>query len=248
MLMHSVHVEIAPSLLAGWLILLAGVSLLLIRYQLVEMVRIQVIARQAAVNAELEIALSSLRQQVRVESKRLATILHGPVQTALYAAAIQISRPEAMTPKDVTKVLSDLEGAMKHLDDDREQLPPLEVFVAEISSVWGASVHISFSQDQESREVLAASPTALACVTEVIREGVNNAIKHARASSIRIDVFVADALLIDVTIRNAGVLGGSDTRPGFGADVLADLTHAWSLEDDGVTTTLWASIARDAVE
>lgn len=247
-LLNSVHVDVAPSLLAGWLILLAGVALLLIRYQLVEMVRIEVIARQAAVNTELEIALSSLRQQVRVESKRVATILHGPVQTALYAAAIQISRPEGMTQQAVAKVLRGLEAAMQHLEDDGVQRPPLEVFVAEISSVWGSSVEISFTQDAQARDLLAKSPTALACVTEVIREGVNNAIKHAQASSVWIEVFIVDPLLVDVTIRNSGVLGAAGTSPGFGADVLADLTHDWNLTDDGATTTLWASVARDAVE
>ena len=48
---------IALSMLLGWLLVVVGVAYLLMRYQLVEWVRGDVITGQAAVNAELEIAL-----------------------------------------------------------------------------------------------------------------------------------------------------------------------------------------------
>ena len=122
---------------------------------------------------------------------------------------------------------------------------PLEDFVAEVSRVWGESVTIKFRQDDLAREAIATSPTALACLTEVIREGVNNAIKHASASEISIDVFVVEPMLVEVTVVNPSQPEALSVSPGFGTDYLNNLTHDWSLTDDGSNTTLWAAVALD---
>jgi two-component sensor histidine kinase len=248
LLLESAHVSISPVLLGGWILLLMGVAYLLIRYQHVEWVRSDVLNTQIEVNAELDVVLSSLRQQVRVEAKRVATILHGPVQTALYAAAIRITAQETIDPKVASRAMSDLETAMARLENDPIPSQALSDFVTEIASVWGASVSITFDQADDARVVLSENPTALACLTEVVREGVNNAIKHAQATAVRIEVGVADDRLVAVTVTNAGSLSGQQSSAGFGADVLSDLTHDWSLTDDGTTTTLWAAVALDHVD
>lgn len=244
---HAVDIDISDNLLVGWVLLLAGISFLLIRYQHIEWVRAEVISSQAAVNEELDLVLSSLRQQVRVESKRIATILHGPVQTALYAAAIRVTGHDEIPPEAAQAILSDLETAMAKLDNDAIDALPLSDFVSEIASVWGSSVSITFEQDEQAINILRKNPTALACVTEVVREGVNNAIKHAQATSVNISVFIAEPKLVDVVVKNPGRLDG-DTATGFGAHVLNDLTHEWTLSDDNHNTTLWATVALDHVE
>ena len=242
------RIYIAPTLLAGWVLVLVGIAFLLMRYQLVEWVRADVIESQAAVNEELEIALSSLRQQVRVESKRVATILHGPVQTALYAAAIRLTSNEVLDTRVADEVIRDLEAAMQRLESEVVAPLPLEDFVAEVSRVWGDSITLTFDQAESAIQALANNPTALACVTEVIREGVNNAIKHARATRVSIDVFMREPLLVEVTVKNATTDVAVPANPGLGTDVLVNVTHEWSLKNDGETTTLWASVALDQIQ
>ena len=248
LLLDLSRVGISVALLLGWEALLIGIAYLLIRYQYVEWIRADVINTQAEVNAELDVVLSSLRQQVRVESKRIATILHGPVQTALYAAAIRITAQENLGSQLAAEVMTDLENAMSRLESDTNAQPALEEFVNEIASVWGSSVSIGFRQDTQAKVALLENPTALACVTEVVREGVNNAIKHAQATEVDIEIFSVDDRLIDVTVTNRGTLATQLPASGFGADVLNDLTHDWTLTDDGSMTTLWATVALDHVE
>jgi two-component sensor histidine kinase len=248
LLLESAHVSINPVLLGGWILLLRGVAYLLVQYQHVEWVRSDVIHTQAEVNAELDVVLSSLRQQLRVESKRVATILHGPVQTALYAAAIRITSQEIIDPKVASRAMTDLETAMAQLESDPITSQALEDFVAEIARVWGSSISILFEQDEKARKAIAENPTALACVIEVVREGVNNAIKHAQATSVEIEVFMVDSRLVEVTVTNAGTLLNQPNSTGFGADVLSDLTHDWTLTDSGTLTTLWAAVALDHVD
>ena len=237
--------NVALNLLIGWLLVVIGVAYLLMRYQLVEWVRADVIKKQEAVNAELEITLSGLRQQLRVESRRIAMILHGPVQTALYAAAIRVASKDRLDDSLAQEIVSDLETAMRRLENEVVAPLPLKDFVAEVSRVWGESVTITFRQDDPAREAIATSPTALACLTEVIREGVNNAIKHASASEISIDVFVVEPMLVEVTVVNPSQPEALSVSPGFGTDYLNNLTHDWSLTDDGNNTTLWAAVALD---
>lgn len=248
LLLASAQIAVATEMLVGWAAVLAGSAYLLMRYQLIEWVRTEVIETQEAVNHELDIVLSSLRQQLRVESKRVATILHGPVQTALYAAAIRVASAQKMTPAVASGIVRELETAAQRLES--ESVTPLDLadFVNEVSGVWGDSVSLTFTQDEKSRAALQNNPTALACVTEVVREGVNNAIKHSGARKVEIDVSCSDPLLIDVTVKNRGALEHRGSPRGFGGDVLTDLTHAWTLTDDGATTTLWAAVALDRIE
>ena len=202
-LLASAHIHIEPTMIVGWAAVLSGSAYLLLRYQLIEWGRSEVIETQGAVNEELDIVLSSLRQQLRVESKRVATILHGPVQTALYAAAIRVASAQQMKPSEASDIVRDLENAVQSLENASVTPLALDDFVSEVSSVWGDSVSLTFTQDEASKVALKANPTALACVTEVVREGVNNAIKHAGATEVVIEVFVSEPLLVDVTVKTA---------------------------------------------
>ena len=185
---------------------------------------------------------------MRVESKRVATILHGPVQTALYAATIRLTAKERLDTRVADEVIRDLEAAMQRLESEAVEPLPLKDFVAEVSRVWGDGINLSFDQDESAIQALERNPTALACVTEVIREGVNNAIKHARATDVSIHVFMSEPMLVEVTVENATTAGAVRANPGLGTDVLMNVTHDWSLNDDGATTTLWASVALDQIQ
>jgi signal transduction histidine kinase len=237
--------SIPRDLLNGWIILVAALAILGYRYQLVDHERRIILASLTEVNERLEILMSSLRQQSKVDARRVANILHGPVQTALYASAMRISQTEDLAPGTIERVLEDLDSAMSKLIEGEHEAPELGAFIDELRTVWGPKVEIDYVPDDVATAALDANPVAQSCAIEVVREGVNNAIKHGGASHIVIEVFKVESMLIDVTVSNNAPLRQANASPGFGSSVLDDLTHDWHLTWLDGRTTLWASVALD---
>jgi signal transduction histidine kinase len=244
-LVQYIGTSISRQLLNGWMILVAGVAYLSYRYQVVDHERRLIIASLAEVNERLEILLSSLRQQSKVDARRVANILHGPIQTALYASAMRMSQTETLAPETIGRILADLDSAMFKLLDSEPVAPALAEFVDELRSVWGAQITIELDAQEAPMRALEHNPVARSCAIEVVREGVNNAIKHGGASHISIEIFSVEPMLVDITVSNKTEQRQSAPAPGFGSSVLDDLTHDWRLTAEDGRTTLWASIALD---
>jgi hypothetical protein len=246
-LLVLIGTSIPMTLFAGWLVLVAAVATLSYRYQLVEHARRLTVSSLVDVNVQLEILLSSLRQQSKIDARRVANILHGPVQTALYASAMRISQSQALDEPTIGRIMNDLDDAMSKLLEGEAETPEIGVFVEEIRRVWGAKIQIDLDVDSATLSVLRDNPTARSCAIEVVREGVNNAIKHGDATHIKIEVFRVEPMLVDITVSNNAPLRDTDVAPGFGSLVLDDLTHDWSLTSHEQDTTLWASVALDNI-
>ncbi len=244
-LIQYIGTSIPRDLLNGWIVLVAAVAVLGYRYQLVDHERRLILASLTDVNEQLEILMSSLRQQSKVDARRVANILHGPVQTALYASAMRISQADELAPGTIERVLGDLDSAMSKLIEGELEVPELGAFVDELRAVWGPKVTIEYASDETATTSLNANPVAQSCAIEVVREGVNNAIKHGGATHIAIEVFKVESPLIDITVSNNAPLRQENTNPGFGSSVLDDLTHDWHLAWLDGRTTLWASVALD---
>jgi signal transduction histidine kinase len=244
-LVQAIGTSIPRDLLNGWIILVAGLAILGYRYQLVDNERRLIVASLSEVNQQLEILMSSLRQQSKVDARRVANILHGPVQTALYASAMRIGQADDLAPQTINRVLADLDSAMSRLIDGEHDAPELGTFIDELRTVWGPKVTIEYRPHEIATAALEANPVAQRCTMEVVREGVNNAIKHGGASHIVIEVFKVENMLFDITVSNNAPLRQENTNPGFGSSVLDDLTHDWHLTWLAGRTTLWASVAQD---
>lgn len=242
-LLQFTKTNISEELLYGWVFLVAATATLAYRYQLVEYARRLAIQRLLEVNKDLDILTSRLRQQSIVDAKTVANILHGPLQTALYASAMRIADSPNLGESDISRVLTDLDDAMKKLDITEAEVPALVDYVDEMRVVWGSNVTITFVQDSAADTVLARHKTARTCAIEVVREGVNNAIKHAGASHIDIEVFMVEGKLVDVTVRNVANTQSPKSDSGYGSTILDDVTHDWSLNIEENATVLWASIA-----
>ena len=244
-LVQYIGTSIPRDLLNGWIILVAAVAILGYRYQLVDHERRLTLASLNEVNERLEILMSSLRQQSKVDARRVANILHGPVQTALYASAMRVSQAERLDPGTLQRVMSDLDAAMSKLMVGEQEAPDIHSFIEELRTVWGPKITIEYTADDEAIAALSANPVAHSCAIEVAREGVNNAIKHAGASRVSVEVFTVESMLIDITVSNSAQIRQPNVIPGFGSSVLDDLTHDWSLRTMDGQTILWASVALD---
>lgn len=189
-----------------------------------------------AVVQDLEILNSELRQQVWHNQRRIASILHGSVQAAIYAGAMKIAEQPVLDPALVTTIRRDVDSAINRLNTETESTDVAEV-IGQITSVWHGVCDVRLAEySKRAAEALASNSVAASCAIEVVREAVNNAIKHGGSKKLSIFIRRESEKLVRIVIENDGRPALDDAKAGFGSELLNEITHDWSLKsEDGLT-------------
>lgn len=238
-------VHIPRNLTIGYVVLITAVSMALYFYLCIELLRERALTRQQETITELNRTVSSLRQQLNVNSKRIANVLHGPVQSALFASALRLQQSETVDDELVERILGDLDAALTKLAETDLERPDLDLFLEEIRRVWGSATTLDVIEAVPVLAELERDSTATQCVVEVIREGVNNAIKHGEASEIVVEFDRPEAGIVQVCVVNNGRVLTGLSRGGYGTTVLNDMTHDWTIRAVNGKTVLTAKVALD---
>jgi signal transduction histidine kinase len=144
------------------------------------------------------------------------------------------------TPEDLDRVRQDIDNAMQRLGvNDYLDGQSIEELLEQICDLWEGSCEISYRLDLHASSALADDSAAAYCTLEVIREAVNNAIKHGNAKQIEI---VADlnSEVIELTVTNDGNATQLST-PGLGSSLYQELALDYKLSL-GSPTQFWAKI------
>lgn len=206
----------------------------------VQMQRNQATDELEAAVEDLRLLNSQLRQQVWLSQKTLATELHGSVQAALNASAMRLALIENPAPEDLERVKSDIDKAMQRLGvDDYLDGQSIEELLEQICDLWEGTCEINYRLSPAASSALADDSAAAYCTLELIREAVNNAIKHGEAKQVEV---IADIKgeVIELTVTNDGhstQLSG----PGLGSSLYQELALDYKLSL-GNPTTLWAKV------
>ncbi|MEY4988640.1 MAG: hypothetical protein RI933_273 [Actinomycetota bacterium] len=195
-----------------------------------------------AVVQDLEILNSELRQQVWHNQRRIASILHGSVQAAIYAGAMKIAEQAVLDPTLITKIRRDVDAAINRLHTETESTDVVEV-IGQMSAVWNGVCDVRLAEySKRAATALAGNSVAASCTIEVVREAVNNAIKHGGAKQLSIYIRLESEKLVRLVIENDGAPALDDAVAGFGSQVLDEITHQWSLKSENGLTYLVAMI------
>ncbi len=208
--------------------------------------RVTAVEQTRDANTQLGLLISGLRQELWINRRRLALILHGPIQGALYAAAIKLGRAESLAGSVVDEVQSDLSEALEQLDVASHFDPAIiRQQFADISDLWVGTCNVSFSVSNAVYDVLVAHPHAAECVLEVTQEAVVNAIKHGEATRIDVTIHNLSPGVLTVVIENDGIQGTGNMIPGLGTRILDEITHTWKRDFNahGVVLTAEVSLA-----
>ena len=190
----------------------------------------------------LAILNSQLRQEVWLNRRRIASVLHGPVQAALYASAMRLAQAEKFDKTLIDVVQRDIESALLKLEEGSDGESFSEV-AGQIASLWAGSCDIEIEISSDAEERISANRVAETCVTEVVREAISNAVKHGGATQAKIKISLEKSKLLRVVIENDGIPAKQGAKTGFGSDFLEEVAYAWSLKSTSGTTTLKAKIA-----
>jgi len=181
------------------------------------------------VNEQLELLNSQARRELWLNRRRIATVLHGPVQAALYASAMRLAQSSRPSKKLIQSVNQDLADALDVLKFDSLEETDLRDVIGQITEVWSGTCEIYSNISKAVYQVTKKNPLVGEAVTEVLREAVSNAIKHGSATEIEIEAKVT-AKLVVISIVNNGKSPVNSRGNGFGSKLYSELTHTWQLE------------------
>lgn len=156
-----------------------------------------------------------------------ALVLHGSVQSSLYACALTID--EASRRGDIVGVNRALVQARAILE---QPLPSarstakrrLGALVEEKAGEWQSLVTVSLVIDPSAAQVDGLMAGHVAAIVE---EGIANAVHHGQAQTVDVRIASADdQLIVTVTDDGRGPQGGS---PGMGSRMMSGFDGRWSL-------------------
>lgn len=188
------------------------------------------------VNQQLELLNSQARRELWLNRRRIATVLHGPVQAALYASAMRLAQANRPSKKLIQSVNEDLAEALEVLKFESLEKTDLRDVLTQIIDVWSGTCEIYPVISKSVYQATKRKPLLGEAVAEVLRESISNAIKHGAATEIEIEAKISHNL-IALSILNNGKAPVNRAGTGFGSKLYTELTHAWALDrlEDGRT-------------
>ena len=193
------------------------------------------------VNTRLTIAVAQLRGQLWANRRNLSWILHGPVQSALVSAALEMSNPD-LAGDDRSRIRQRIRQAIDTIDSTSKRDARVEHALGEIASVWEFSCQVTSVISPEASERLANDTTATMAVIEVVREGVGNATRHGGASAVDVHVDLTSHTFVHVTVRDNGSGLAPDAINGLGTSVLDEVAYQWRRTNAEPGTLLEADV------
>jgi signal transduction histidine kinase len=243
--MQSTNAQISTVIFFEWTL-----GLLLFFAQIVQLQRRETTERLEEVNKQLEVISSRLSQELWLNRKRMAALLHGPVQAALYASAMGMAQTNNPTPEYLAKVQKDIETALEQLSNpDRLESETLLSVLNQIKELWSDSVEIQIEIPAELEAAITKEPLTCEATIELTRELVTNSIKHGQASKVEIKISEIDSSRFSVVVTDNGNAPEGSATPGYGTKVLNELSLNWERTRSGDTTRSYAEmvLAQDSV-
>ncbi|MFM6963773.1 MAG: hypothetical protein ACKOWJ_05900 [Micrococcales bacterium] len=198
--------------------------------QLFQLQREESAAYLATTNENLERLNAEARRELWLYRRKLATVLHGPVQARLYASAIRLSQAKRVSAKLVEQINGELKEVLRELDFDKQDRASARSVIRQVIDVWAGTCEIYPKIDKSVMQAAKRDPNFEAAFIEVIREAISNAVKHGQATEIELN---ADTFgdLVKLRLINNGKLLPSDSKgkAGFGTELISELTLRWSV-------------------
>ena len=204
----------------------------------------------ASVLAEITMINDALQEDLVAEKRRVALLLHGPVQGRLAAVALMLrleagqdSRSNLHTQVQerclaiLDQVVVDLTHVLDGTFDDEQ---PLQDRLAQLAERWSGLVDVSMIFDPKIIDAISDDPGLRLWAFDIVEEGINNAVTHGNAS--RIDVAIRGYEgLVEVCVSDNGRGCDESTSPGLGLSNIGRAPARWSLDSgqlSGATLTV----------
>ena len=236
--MQSTDAQIYTMMFFEW-----NLGLLLFLAQLVQLQRRETTERLGDVNKQLEVISSRLSQELWLNRKRMAALLHGPVQAALYASAMGMAQTKNPSPEYLARVQKDIESSLEQLNNpNRLESVTLLSVLDQVKDLWSGSVEINIDIQNDLEAAITKEPLTCDATIEVTRELVTNSIKHGQATQVQVRISEIDSSRFSVEVIDNGQALDEAATPGYGTKVLNELSLNWERTRSGDTTRSYAEM------
>ena len=236
--MQSTDAQIFTMMFFEW-----NLGLLLFLAQLVQLQRRETTERLEDVNKQLEVISSRLSQELWLNRKRMAALLHGPVQAALYASAMGMAQTKNPSPEYLARVQKDIESSLEQLNNpNRLESETLLSVLNQVKDLWSGSVEINIDIQNDLEAAITKEPLTCDSTIEVTRELVTNSIKHGQANQVQVRISEIDSSRFSVEVIDNGQALDEAATPGYGTKVLNELSLNWERTRSGDTTRSYAEM------
>ncbi len=182
-----------------------------------------------AVQEEIIGINAGLQEELAAEKRRVALLLHGPVQGRLAAVAMLLKldagtagvggvaadtreRSQAILDQVVADLTAVVDG---NFTGDRA-LPDR---LAQLVERWHGLAEVSLTSDRRAFDAVAHDPALGIWLFEIVEEGINNAVTHGCATHIVVHITVEDDV-IEVSVSDDGVGLRAEGEPGLGLSTI----------------------------
>lgn len=198
------------------------------------------VVRNAQLNAEV-------RERTRRAQRRVAKLLHSNIQAELIASAMLLAERASASgdasagQDEVSQELDRLKAAIRErLVASTEPVGRAQERLLDLTSLWSGAVDVTVEADEDAWAALDQDPGALDAVSEVIGEGLTNALRHGEGPKVALRMN-RDVDGIAIRITSCGRLPAG-ARAGLGSSFLDASTREWHLSEDAGEVHLTASV------
>lgn len=184
---------------------------------------------------ELERSLTRRKQTQWLQNKSLSRALHGPVQTAVNAAAIKIDgalREGNVSAEMIENIRQELLESLDVLGNTDGGVITLDTGIHRIEKTWDGICEVSVSISAGASDQLDSDVIIRSCFIDMVTEAVSNAVRHGQATEVGISAKLEDGELV-LDVRDNGSIALVANAPGLGSNLLDDCTSFWSIESTG---------------
>jgi two-component sensor histidine kinase len=195
-------------------------------------------AEVASVKAELNALTDELRweaaraQELSRQQKRLLTfILHGQIQATMEASFLRLQNAIS-SDSGVEKIQSELSANMSDsvdlLSASIRTPEPLSSLFEKVAVMWNEIAAIEYRVPEGVIEKIQSDSVCHVTISDLVTELTFNAVKHAAATEILVEVAEGAARTITLSVTNNGSSYVETSRRGLGSKLLDDSTITWS--------------------
>jgi signal transduction histidine kinase len=157
----------------------------------------------------------------------IARLLHGPIQNSLQAASIRL---QDSSSENTEKVIEELSQRMNEIapmiEAETLMAPDISKSLGELIELWADLAKIDIYVDQAVQMQLGQDPPAAYITIDICQEICSNAIRHANARAIEINVTSNDTEITISMIDNGNPRFGN-TEFGIGTEFLSTCSIDW---------------------
>lgn len=202
---------------------------------------------RSASAAELHTLNESLLREVALTNERLwqerqqlARAIHGPLQSAVNAASIQlgaVTEVEKNLPELVRSISATILDALAKVGGKSRTTSSWRLELDEVRHMWENVAELLISIDSESESRLNLNPVTASTVMQIISEASANSAIHGLATEIKVAVSSRENEM-RITVSDNGKGLEPRSEGGLGSKFIDDVSLEWSLErnEDTVLT------------